>query len=177
MNNRLIVLAGPPCSGKSSAGAILSELLGADFIEIDREIEMFTGMSIPAFFQTAGEPAFRSIEKQVIMKVIKAGGFAVVALGGGSLMDGETRTMVEKMTRMFTLTAPAAALAARNTGGRPLSADPEAMTALLESRADHYSSLGNTIDTQGKTPIEVARHIAEVLRKEDHSRWFRQDLP
>lgn len=175
MNTRLIALAGPPCSGKSASGAILAGITGGVFLETDREIEKALGRSIPEIFSTLGEEAFRSAEAKAVRRILESNSTrrAVVALGGGTLLHRETRELVEARCRVFTLRAPVETLVARNRGGRPLATTEEHFRELLERRAEHYASLKNPVNTEGRTPEETALIIAGMLRKEDPARWFR----
>jgi len=174
MKSRLVALAGPPCSGKSTTGMILAGILGAEFIETDTEIEKTAGMSVSGIFKTRGESGFREIEKEVIFEVLSRcrNQKAVIALGGGSLLNTGAKADVSRRCWLFTLYASTEELVLRNSGGRPLVPDRQAFVDLLGARESHYSSLANPVDTTGRTPGEVAEIIAEMLRKEDRSRWF-----
>lgn len=175
MRTSFIALIGPPCSGKSASGAILAGIMGGVFLETDREIEKALGKTIPEIFRDLGEEAFRSAEAKAVRSILESNSFrrAVVALGGGTLLHRETREMVEARCRVFTLTAPVETLVERNRGGRPLAATEEQFRELLERRAEHYASLRNQVNTEGRTPEETALEIAGMLRKEDPARWFR----
>ena len=58
----MVCLAGPPGSGKSSAGPILAERLGVAFRDLDELIEAEAGRSIPEIFEAEGEAAFRRLD-------------------------------------------------------------------------------------------------------------------
>lgn len=173
MKRILTALAGPPCSGKTATGVILAGILDVEFLETDSLIEQNSGISILEIFGLYGESRFREIEKQTVRQVVSGyrGRSAVIALGGGTLLDCETRTLVESECRVFTLTAREDILVSRNTAGRPLAADATAFRKLLEDRATHYLSLPEQVDTGISTPEEIARMLAERIRKEAHSRW------
>ncbi len=175
MRTRLIALAGPPCSGKSASGAILAGITGGVFLETDREVEEALGKTIPEIFSTLGEEVFRMAEAEAVRRILEEDQLpgAVVALGGGTLLNRETRELVEARCRVFTLTAPVETLVVRNRGGRPLAATEEQFRELLRRRGEHYASLGNPVNTEGRTPEETAMIIAGMLRKEDPARWFR----
>ena len=172
MKRILTALAGPPCSGKTATGVILAGILDVEFLETDSLIEQNSGKSIAQIFEMSGEAGFRKIEKQTVRRVVSGchGRPAVIALGGGTLLDCETRTLVESECRVFTLTAPEDILVSRNTGGRPLAADATAFRKLLEDRAAHYLSLPAQVNTGSSTPEEIALMLAEKIRKEAHSR-------
>ena len=93
LGNRSIVLVGMMGAGKSSIGRRLAAQLGIPFIDADAEIESAAGMTIPEIFDKHGEPYFRAGEARVIARLLDNGP-QVLATGGGSLMDVQTRTLI-----------------------------------------------------------------------------------
>lgn len=89
-----IVLIGVPGAGKSTVGKLLAEQLGSEFIDTDVVIEQEAGKSISDIFIQDGEPHFRQLEKQVIARAL-INEDAVISLGGGALMDPNTRELVK----------------------------------------------------------------------------------
>ena len=132
----------PPQSGRVVAlggGALLDPE--------SRKIAEAAGRSIPEIFEKEGEKAFREIEKRSLEKVIGGGdggdvaATQVIALGGGALLDPESRRLAEANGRVVVLDCPLETLKARLTGGdRPLSADAEKLEALVRTRSAHYAS-------------------------------------
>ena len=90
---RSIVLVGMMGAGKSSIGRRLASRLGIPFIDADAEIESAAGMTIPEIFEKHGEPYFRAGEARVIARLLDNGP-QVLATGGGSLMDPQTRALI-----------------------------------------------------------------------------------
>lgn len=166
-----MALAGPPCSGKSSTGRLLAEILNVEFLETDSLVEESAGKSIADIFRDSGETEFRTVEKKVTEETILScrNRSAVVSLGGGTLLDPGTRILVESECTVFTLAASANTLLSRNTGGRPLSGDGESFRKLLKERTAHYLSLPGQVATENRSPGEIARLLARELRKEDRS--------
>ena len=80
------VLIGPPGAGKSSVGRQLAKLWDCEVFDSDSEIERVSGKKIADIFTDDGEPAFREIEREVVLKALKEEP-GVVALGGGSVLD------------------------------------------------------------------------------------------
>jgi len=93
LGNRSIVLVGMMGAGKSSIGRRLAARLGIPFIDADAEIESAAGMTIPEIFDKHGEPYFRAGEARVIARLLDNGP-QVLATGGGSLMDSQTRALI-----------------------------------------------------------------------------------
>lgn len=79
----LITLVGMPASGKSTTGKRLAKELQYQFIDLDREIEKQTGLSITQLFQQAGETAFREIERRVLLQNLHHQD-TILAMGGGT---------------------------------------------------------------------------------------------
>ncbi|MCK5842383.1 MAG: shikimate kinase [Candidatus Sabulitectum sp.] len=162
MTKNIIALAGPPCSGKSTVGRILSVSLQADFIDIDCRIEAETEHTIEWIFNNQGEQAFRAVEREILRRAMVCNGRrTVIALGGGALLDPDSRTRIERETILFTLSASPETLVDRNSGQRPLAVDPQGLRALLNNREAHYLSLGNQVSTEKRTPQQVS----EIIRK------------
>ena len=93
LGSRSIVLVGMMGAGKSSIGRRLAARLGIPFIDADAEIESAAGMTIPEIFDKHGEPYFRAGEARVIARLLDNGP-QVLATGGGSLMDAQTRALI-----------------------------------------------------------------------------------
>ena len=150
-NNRTIeqtnnlFLYGPPASGKSTWAKRIAAATGWRLVDLDAEIVKTAGRSIPEIFTKEGETGFRALEKRCLASVcageppVSTG--KVVALGGGALLDPESRKIAEAAGRVVVLDCPIETLKARITGGdRPLSADTAKLEALVRSRAVHYAS-------------------------------------
>ncbi len=144
-----IFLYGPPGSGKSTLGSLLSEALGLPFTDLDAEIEARQGKRIPEIFAAQGEPAFRRAEQEALEAVCRSPGERVVALGGGALLAPANRALAEARGRILLLHAPAERLAARlarpaSGGPRPLLGTPQEtrrrLETLLAARRAHYAS-------------------------------------
>ncbi len=163
-------------AGKSSVGRALAELGGAEFIDLDRRIELLSGRSIPAIFAAQGEPGFRAVERQALTSLLAEPGFArrsvVVATGGGVVVD--PRNVDDMRTSGVTvfLDPPVERLVDRlsdevQRGLRPLLADagPEQLRArlqrLLSDRRPEYDR-AHLSDPGDAAP----RAVAERLRRE-----------
>ena len=140
-----LFLYGPPASGKSTWAKRIAAATGWELVDLDAEIVKTAGRSIPEIFAEKGEKGFREVEKEVLEGVctgetpVPQG--RIVALGGGALLDPESRKIAEKTGRVVVLDCPIETLKARLAGGgRPLSADAAKLEALVKSRAAHYGS-------------------------------------
>jgi shikimate kinase len=165
-----IYLTGFMGSGKSTVGKLLARLLGRTFIDLDEVIVKESGMTIPEIFQRNGEDAFRAIEKNVAARFTREKW--VVALGGGTLVNPETRELLVDNGTVVFLRAKPATLAARLRGQsshRPLLTGSETLeqrvTSLLKSRDQVYSCAHWVLDTDNLSADQVAHQLFDRIRK------------
>ena len=160
------VLVGPPGAGKTTTGQALAALLGADFADTDALIEAAAGKSIPDIFVTDGEPAFRALERAAVAEAL-ATSDGVLALGGGSILDEQTRAALAGHTVVFlSVELTDAVRRVGLGGGRPLlKINPRAtLKYLMDQRRPLYAAVAtHTVTTDGRTPAEVAATVAALL--------------
>ena len=96
MNN--FILVGFKGSGKSTLGKKLASQLKYAFIDIDCLISS----NCHDFYKTYGEKAFREAEKKAIFS-LKDVQKAVIATGGGALLDPENVCVLKKIGRLIYL--------------------------------------------------------------------------
>jgi shikimate kinase len=93
-----IVLIGPTGAGKSTVGEALARHLGRPFVDSDQVISKHHG-PIAALFATLGEPAFRRIEAATIGSLLDSQTSPTVfSVGGGAILDPETRRLFSALT-------------------------------------------------------------------------------
>lgn len=92
----ILVLVGPPASGKSTTGRAVAERLGVPFTDVDAAIEYETGMSISEIFVDKGEEWFRQLEEEATLALVQQPG--VVSLGGGAVMNARIREALAECT-------------------------------------------------------------------------------
>src|SRR5919202_3957131 len=90
-----VALIGPMGAGKSSIGRRLAKGLDLPFTDTDVEIARRHG-PIPELFAVGGEAGFRALERTVVAEALAGDG--VVALGGGAVLDPDTRRDLERST-------------------------------------------------------------------------------
>jgi shikimate kinase len=157
-----ISLTGFMGCGKSSTGRALAARLGARFVDLDGEIVARAGRSIPEIFRD-GEAAFRAVEFETLQAVLDEtdapDSTTVLALGGGALTLPEARELIFSRTRCVWLRTRLETIRRRLgevDASRPLFADADALYA---SREPLYAQAPFAVDTDGKTPDEVAESI------------------
>lgn len=165
-----IWLVGMMGAGKSAVGERLARLLGRPFIDTDAEIERRTGRTIAEIFEKSGEPAFRTMERDAIERVMN-GADAVVALGGGAIAQPDAARLLSTRGTVVYLRAKPATLAKRigAAPARPLLAGLDAagrrkqIAELLAERSVHYESAQIAVDTDELDPDGVAARIEKQL--------------
>ncbi len=93
MSGPLLVLVGPPASGKTTVGTAVAAAVGAAFRDTDRDIEMTAGATVGDVFVEHGEEHFRALEARAVA-VALAEHDGVLALGGGSVTGAPTRELL-----------------------------------------------------------------------------------
>jgi shikimate kinase len=158
----LLVLVGPPGSGKTTVGRVLAGRLGVGFRDTDADVEAAAGCTVAEVFLDSGEDAFRDLEAAAVAGAL-AEHDGVLALGGGAVLREETRRAL-RGHRVVHLDVGAAD-AARRVGlarDRPvLALNPRAqLLRLLEQRAPLYAEVRTArVATDGRTPADVAEEI------------------
>ncbi|MGB9628720.1 MAG: shikimate kinase [Thermodesulfobacteriota bacterium] len=90
-----IVLIGYRCSGKSTVGRRLSNLLGMEFLDIDERIERQLNRPISDIVKSHGWEYFRMIERDIIEEVSKKDNL-VIAPGGGAVLLSDNVKVLKK---------------------------------------------------------------------------------
>lgn len=168
---RHVVLVGMMGSGKSTVGNQLARALGRPFVDTDARLEADTGRSVAALISDEGEASFRRREAEVVRSVLADATPAVVATGGGAVIDPDNRAAMTVAGLVVWLRAHPEELAVRVASGpdRPLLGDDPmvALTRLTEDRDRWYQEVADVvIDTDGHTPDEVVARVAAVLSEE-----------
>lgn len=87
-----LVLVGMAGVGKSTNRAHCRRGLGRKVVDTDSEIERRAGKNVRRIFAEDGEPAFRALESEVLVDVLATRPAAVVATGGGVVVNPEVET-------------------------------------------------------------------------------------
>ncbi|MEV0181050.1 shikimate kinase [Streptomyces sp. NPDC050625] len=152
--------------GKSTVGQLLAERLGVGYRDTDEDIVAAEGRTIADIFVEDGEPAFRAIEKRAVHTAL-AEHNGVLALGGGAILDEDTRALLAG-NRVVYLSMDVEE-AVRRTGlnvARPLLAvNPRKQwRELMEARRHLYEGVATAVvSTDGRTPEEVTQAALDAL--------------
>jgi len=161
-----LVLVGPMGVGKSTVGALVAERLGCVYRDTDDDIVAEQGRTIADIFVDEGEPVFRAIEKQAVHKAL-AEHDGVLALGGGAILDEDTRALlVGHRVVYLSMDVEEAVQRTGLNAARPLLAvNPRRQwRELMDARRHLYTEVARAVvATDGRTPEEVAQAVLDAL--------------
>jgi shikimate kinase len=167
----IIVLIGPPGSGKSSVGARLARVLGTDLRDTDVDVEATEGRTVADIFVSDGEPHFRDLERAAVARALVEHE-GVLSLGGGAPIDTESEALLRDYATgggvivfldvSLTAVVPRVGLNA----ARPLLlGNPrQKWLALMKDRRPVYERLATmTVLTDNRRPAQIASEIAQAV--------------
>ena len=166
--NKNITLIGMMGCGKTTTAKELSQILdGFKLVDIDEEIEKSSGRKISEIFLKYGEPHFRELESDKIKHFLKFENL-IISCGGGAFENPLNRQILLENSTVFFLKASAQAIFDRikTEVHRPLlkkNFSVEKIENILALREKNYQKADYTIDTNGKTPENIAREILGVI--------------
>ena len=158
-----LVLSGMPGSGKSTVGRLLAERMGRRFIDLDEEIADRLSKSPADMIAEHGEAAFRDAESAVLKEVLSGLQGAVLALGGGTVLQEENVVRIRQNGKICFLDRPVSELIP--TVDRPLSATRDALEKRYAERIDCYRATADVRISGFGTPQEAVDLIGKEWLK------------
>ena len=167
-NIRNIALCGFMGTGKSSVGRLVAEQLHFAFLDTDTVIEARAGKRISQIFADEGEACFRALENKIV-KELALRDRTVISTGGGLVVDPENMASLKQHAFVVCLWARPEAIYARvkDQNHRPLlkESDPlERIRTLLAERAPFYKQADVLLNTEIRSPREVAQQVLHQFR-------------
>lgn len=174
-----IFLIGFMASGKTTLGRALADAIpGISFIDLDDEIRLAAGMSVPEIFKSRGEAGFRALESETLRAV--GNDNSIIACGGGTPCRRENMDYMLRHGTVVRLEADIRTIVRRiiEAGpGRPVidafldnpDALYEKVEELIEQRRPHYSLApfsfdANRLETPGQIAESTERFIKDFIR-------------
>lgn len=153
-------------AGKSSIGRKVARELALAFTDTDTMIIREHG-PIAALFEAHGETHFRALERVAVTTALETGG--VVALGGGAVLDPETRADLAQHRVVLLTVTPEIVKARIGGGSRPLLTGGDAVTrweTIYAQRRALYEEVADvTFDSSVGHVSAVAAAIARWARE------------
>jgi len=162
-----IYLVGFMAAGKTTVARTLAGRLGWRAEDVDELIEAQERRTVADIFARSGEPYFRGVEREILRLLLPLR-HVVVATGGGTFMDTETRAAINMDGLSIWLDVPFEELLARlpADGRRPLAADRVQLERLYVTRQAAYANARLHVDASGAHPEAVAERILELIGQE-----------
>lgn len=167
-----VVLVGPMGAGKSTVGELLAEVWQTELRDTDRDVEETAGRPISDIFVDDGEAHFRALERSAVAAAL-ASHPGVLALGGGAVLDEDTRADLAGHRVVFLHVGLSDAVKRVGLGSaRPLLLGNvrARVKGLLDERLPVYRAVATiTVDTDGKTADEVAREVRAAVEQAEQA--------
>ena len=164
-----IVLIGMRGSGKTTVGRILAKKLKREFVEMDELISQKARLTIPEIVERYGWTKFREMEEEITGEVARLENI-VNAAGGGVVTTEKNICQLKENGILVWLKASMDLLLNRigqDTTRPPLVSGrtrQEDMEITFAEREPLYQkAAGLVVDTENKTPEEVAEVIIDFL--------------
>lgn len=163
--SRRIALIGLRGAGKTTLGRLLAGRLQVPFVEIAKEIETLSGMSLDEIFDLSGQAGYRRYERRALEAALDAHPACVIATGGSIVSEAATfELLLQHCFTVWVQASPAEHMGRVVAQGdmRPMAGNSEAMEDLrrmLQERHNLYSKADAAIDTSGKDEAESLENL------------------
>ncbi|WP_445255756.1 shikimate kinase [Nocardioides aurantiacus] len=159
------VLVGTMGAGKTTVGRRLAAHWDVPFRDSDLDVEEREGRSVSDIFVDSGEAHFRRLEREAVADAL-AGHQGVLALGGGAVLDEQTRALLAGHEVVFLRVGLSDAAQRVGLGvSRPLLLGNVRgrIKQLIDERTPVYESVAvHVVDTDG---LDVDAVVAGVLER------------
>jgi len=168
-----VVLIGLPGAGKTNIGRHLAKLLQRPFADVDEQVELSCGCTIPQLVRTHGDGELRRREGQVLADLLRRYDTLVIAAPGAIEIDELNQDLLAWSAVVFWIRGSLDLLAEiSDPTHRPrLDAGHRESLARLDAELSaHYRDIADlvvdvdrfhTLDEEPRQPI--ARHIVDAL--------------
>jgi shikimate kinase len=153
-------------AGKTTVARILADAWGVEACDTDELVETAEGRTISDIFVDDGEAHFRAAERAAVAGALRDHQ-GVLALGGGAVLDPDTRAALGGTRVVFLNVGLSDAVKRVGLGtARPLLLGNVRgrIKSLLDERLPVYREVADlVVDTDGRTPEEVAGEVRAAV--------------
>jgi shikimate kinase len=166
-----VVLIGTMGAGKTTVGGLVADRLGLAFHDTDHVVEAIAGKPVSEIFVDDGEEHFRELERAAVEQALGEHD-GVLALGGGSVLNAQTRALLGEHPVVFLKVGLADAASRVGLGvSRPLLLGNVRgrIKLLLDERTPIYTSVARfTVETDGLSAENVADQVLLLVQDGGH---------
>jgi XRE family transcriptional regulator, aerobic/anaerobic benzoate catabolism transcriptional regulator len=165
-----IALIGLRGAGKSTLGSLLAQVLRVPFIELDKEIERDSGVTLTIIFDLYGLNGYRRLERQALDSILARHPRFVLAAGGSIVSDPATyNRLLSECYTVWLRAKPEEHMARVLAQGdrRPIAQSRQAMRDLrriLWSREALYRQADSMLETTNHSVKESLQALAKLLQ-------------
>ena len=163
---KLVCLTGFMGCGKSTTALLLARQVGWTCVDLDKRITDATGMEIPDIFSRMGEPEFRRIENDQLVRAVgesvEQQKPSILSLGGGTTAQPvNVAHLRENRAVLVWLQCPVEELLLRcaQITNRPLFRDEASFRRLYQDRMPSYELSDYRVDGS----VEPLRVVEQIL--------------
>jgi XRE family transcriptional regulator, aerobic/anaerobic benzoate catabolism transcriptional regulator len=172
-----IALVGLRGAGKSTLGKMLAAEQKLRYVELDKEIELESGMPLPELFALYGQSGFRRFERRTLDRLIEENAQMVLAVGGGIVAEEATyNALLGKCFTVWLKASPEEHMSRVIAQGdlRPMAGNHEAMEDLkriLVAREPLYLKADAVIDTSNQSVEMSLQALRESVANKEQSHY------
>lgn len=172
MQSKNIVLVGMMGSGKTTIGKLIADNLKEfTFVDIDSLIEQKENRNINDIFKDSDEVYFRKVESEIVKELSNSRNL-VISTGGGIVKNSDNIKFLKENGRVIYLSASSDVLYERlkDFNDRPLLNKPDIKATidnLLNERENLYKTADYEINTNFKSPGEIANEVIEICKRHE----------
>ena len=165
-----IALIGLRGAGKSTLGSLLAQVLRVPFIELDKQIERDSGVTLTIIFDLYGLNGYRRLERQALDSILVKHPRFVLAAGGSIVSDPATyNRLLSECFTVWLRAKPEEHMARVLAQGdrRPMARSRQAMRDLrriLWSREALYRQADSVLETTNHSVKESLQALAKLLQ-------------
>jgi shikimate kinase len=183
-----LILTGFMATGKSAVARVLARRLSWRLLDCDMEIVKRAGKPIPEIFRIHGEAYFRALERAMILDIANdrrrcPQGHtplpAVVATGGGAIVDRDNFAALSRAGVIVCLTARPEVIARRvgpraksrpmlAQGGKPVK---KRISELIAARSEAYRRAPVSVDTSDMNIEQAATAVLDAFIAYGQEKW------